>query len=72
MDSENSINGDSKVRSQAFHDCVKAHIDRLILDGSVVIGQPNNPRDLKKYLQSGEFAKYQTGIQKAVSQTLTQ
>lgn len=37
----------------------EAHIDRLILDGTITVNKVGNPRDISIYLRSAKFSQFQ-------------
>lgn len=40
---------------------IKAHIHNLVLNGTLTVNKPGNPRDISRYLQSAEFMRYKQG-----------
>ena len=46
----------------AIEDVTKAHIHQLVINGTITVNKPGNPRDISKYLQSIEFMRYKQGV----------
>jgi len=41
---------------------IKAHVHNLILNGTLTVNEPINPRDISRYLESAKFMKYTHSI----------
>ena len=46
----------------------EAHLDRLVMDGSITIGDRGNPRDIGIYIRSGAFLKFQNDLARGMAE----
>lgn len=46
---------------------IRTHIHRLVINGIITVNKPSNPRDISRYLQSGEFMRYQQEVRMEVA-----
>lgn len=41
---------------------IKAHVHELVINGTLTVNKPGNPRDISRYLQSAKFMRYKQGV----------
>jgi len=47
---------------EVIEKATNAHIDTLIMNGTVTVNKPNTGRDIKDYLRSGKFLQFQASL----------
>lgn len=51
---------------ESIERATKAHLDRLIMDGSITVGNQNSKRDIGIYLRSVTFTQFQARLHQGI------